>query len=137
MAAKKIYAVKKGKTKVNHLICLGRGELAEREVIHLYADQTGNIGDTQYYFDLDEVTATYDNSNSDDLRSDGIQAFKELRDTDTAKMALRESEGLSFDIGDIVGATEYDFNISISAAVSQKIVRINNGVVSTEYKTGG
>jgi len=41
--------------KVNHLICLGKGELSAREVIHLYADASGNIGDTQTYSGINEV----------------------------------------------------------------------------------
>ena len=125
------------KQKVNHLICLGKGDLAAREVIHLYADQSGNIGDVQYYTGLSEIVDTYDNSNSDDLRSDGIKRLTELRNTDKAEIGLPETEGLTYDIGDVVGATEYKFGISVAATVTQKIVKINNGVVSTEYKTGG
>lgn len=123
--------------KVNHLICLGKGNLAEREVVHLYADQFGNIVDTQYFTGLDEVSDVYDNSNTEDLRSDGIKRFKELRDSDKANISLTEkNDGLIYDIGDIVGATEIASGVSAAAAVSQKIVRINNGAVSIEYKTG-
>ena len=129
--------VEQNKDKVNHLICLGKGDLAAREVIHLYVDQFGRIGDVQYYTGLDEIVDTYDNSNSDDLRSDGTKHFKELRNNDKAKISLSEAEGLTYDIGDIVGAKEYKSNVSVSAAVTQKIVKIYNGVVSTEYKTGG
>ena len=129
--------VERHKQKVNHLVCLGRGELAEREVIHLYADQFGQIIDTQYYTGIDEVADVYDNSNSDDLRSDGIKKLTELRSNDKAEIALPETEGLSYDIGDIVGATEVKSGVSVVANVTQKIVKINNGAVSIEYKTGG
>lgn len=123
--------------KINHLICLGKGDLAEREVIHLYVDQFGRIGNTQYYTGLAEITETYDNANSDDLRNDGIAKLKELRDNDKADISLPESEGLTYDIGDIVGASEIKSGVSVTANVTQKIVKINNGVVSTDYKTGG
>jgi hypothetical protein len=129
-------SVEQHKTKVNHLICLGAGNLAEREVIHLYADQSGNIGDEQYFFGLDEVTEVYENSNSEDLRSDGVKRFEELLDNDKAEISLPEDGESTYDIGDIVGATEIRSGVSASSAVTQKIVRINNGVVSTEYKTG-
>lgn len=125
--------------KVNHLICLGRGDGAEREVIHLYVDQFGRIGRVQYYTGLDEITDKYENTNVEsieDLEEGGIDRLTELRDNDTAEIALPESKGLSYDIGDIVGATEVKSGVSVSAAVSQKIVKIKNGVVSTEYKTG-
>ena len=130
-------SVEQHQKKVNHLICLGKGDLAEREVIHLYVDQFGRIGDVQYYTGLDEIADTYDNSNSEDLRSDGIQHLTELRNTDKAEIALPEAEGLTYDIGDIVGATEYQSGVKVAEKVTQKIVKINNGVVSTEYKTGG
>ena len=129
--------VEQNKDKVNHLICLGKGDLAEREVIHLYVDQFGQIGDTQYYTGINEIVDTYDNTNSEELRSDGIKHFKELRNNDKAEISLSETDGLTYDIGDIVGAKEYKSGISVSAAVTQKIVKIYNGVVSTEYKTGG
>jgi hypothetical protein len=53
------------------------------------------------------------------------------------EISISEIQGLSYDIGDVIGATEYKTGISVSAAVSQKIVKINNGVISTEYKAGG
>ena len=129
--------VEQNKDKVNHLICLGKGDLAAREVIHLYADQFGRIGDVQYYTGLNEIAETYENTNSENLRSDGEKKFAELRNNDKAEISLSETEGLIYDIGDIVGANEYKSGVSVSAVVTQKIVKISNGVVSTEYKTGG
>ena len=124
------------RNKVNHLICLGKGELAEREVIHLFADAFDNIVDSQYYFGLDEVAETYDNSNTENLRSDGISKFKELRNKDKAEISLTEDDELIYDIGDIVGASEIKSGVSVASAVCQKIVKINNGAISIEYKTG-
>lgn len=132
--------VEQHKQKVNHLICLGRGDLAAREVIHLYADQFGRIGSVQYYTGLNEIADTYDNSNAEssaDLRKGGIERMNELRNNDKAEIALSETEGLFYDIGDIVGATEVKSGVTVAATVTQKIVKINNGVVSTEYKTKG
>lgn len=122
--------------KVNHLICLGKGDLAEREVIHLYADRFGRIVETPYYSGLDDVTDVYENTSSEDLRTDGMQHFAELLDTDKAEISIDENEGLTYDIGDIVGATERKSGVTVAAAVSQKIVKINNGTISIEYKTG-
>lgn len=131
-----VLTVEKHERKVNHLICLGSGELTEREVIHLYADVDGNIGDTQYFTGLDDVTEIYDNNGSEDLRSDGIKRFKELLAVDKAEISLLEDGVAEYDIGDIVGAMDIEAGVTVSAAVSQKIVRISNGAVSTEYKTG-
>lgn len=122
--------------KVNHLVCLGKGELAAREVIHLYVDQFGRIGTVQHFKGLDEIVETYDNSNSDDLRNDGIKHLKEIRDNDIAEINLPEMNGLTYDIGDVVGASEIRSGVKVTSTVTQKIVKINNGVISTEYKTG-
>lgn len=130
-------SVERYDNKVNHLICLGKGELAAREVIHLYTDPFGGIGDVQTSTGLFEITDVFENSNSEDLRSEGIERFTELLNTDKAEIAIPETEGLTYDIGDIVGATEHKTGISVAAPVTQKIVKIYNGVVSTEYKTGG
>ena len=45
---------------LNHLICLGQGELDERQVIHLYADLDGNISHTQSVtgIDVDQPSET-------------------------------------------------------------------------------
>jgi hypothetical protein len=123
--------------KVNHLVCLGKGDLAAREVIHLYVDQFGRIGSTQYYTGVDEYAETYDNSSTENLESDGIKKLKELLSTDKAEIDVAETESPMYDIGDIVGATELKTGVKVAETVTQKIVKIQNGVVSTEYKTGG
>ena len=89
--------VEQHKQKVNHLICLGRGDLAAREVIHLYADQFGRIGNTKHYTGMDEITETYDYSSaesSDDLRKGGIERLKELRNVDKAEIDLLKAHYL-------------------------------------------
>ena len=132
--------VQQQKNKVNHLICLGRGDLAEREVIHLYADDFGQIVDTQYFTGLNEIADVYDFSSvesSEELRESGLEEFEKLRDVDTADISVPENDSLIFDIGDIVGASDAaKTKISVASAVTQKIVKINNGAISTEYKTG-
>lgn len=131
--------VEQHKGKVNHLICLGRGELADREVIHLYVDQNGNVTDTQHFFGVNEICDVYDYGNtesSEELRKGGIERLAELWDIDTAEMSLAEDDATVYDIGDIVPATDIHSGISACTAVTQKIVKINNGMVNTEYKTG-
>ncbi len=129
--------VEKHSHKVNHLICLGKGELVEREVIHLYADEFGNIGDEQHFFGLDEYADKYENTNSEDLRKDGISHFKSLRNNDKAEFSLKEANTNPYDIGDIVGASEIRTGVTVTETVTQKIIKIINGVVKTEYKSGG
>ena len=53
------FTIKRSFSDVNHLICLGQGELADRTVIHLYADEEGNVSETQSIFGVDEVTQAW------------------------------------------------------------------------------
>lgn len=131
-----VLSVEQHNSKVNHLVCLGSGNLAEREVIHLYLDQFGKIGDTQYYTGLSEIADTYDNSNAEDLRTEGVKRFMELLDIDSSEITMNEGADVAFDIGDIVGSTDITTGVSVSATVTQKIVKINNGFINIEYKTG-
>ena len=131
-------SVEKRSKKVNHLICLGKGELTEREVVHLYVDQFGNIGDAPYFTGLDDVTELYENTNSEDLRADGKKKLTELlKKNDKAEIFPNKTNENEYDIGDVVGASELRTGVTVAATVTQKIIKISNGVVSTEYKTGG
>ena len=125
--------------KVNHLICLGRGELAEREVIHLYVDQFGRIGNVQVYTGLDEVMEVYDYSSAeslDELRKGGIERLEELRDNDKIEVSINEGFDITYDISDIIAAKDNKSGNTANATVIQKIVKINNGRITIEYKTG-
>lgn len=126
--------------KVNHLLCLGSGILADRMVLHLYVDQFGRIGSTQYYTGLEEITEIYDYSSAtslEELRENGIKHLEDLRNNDKVELTTNEGSGLEYDIGDIIGGTDTTTGNTASAVVTQKIVTIKNGVVSINYKTSG
>ena len=52
-------------------------------------------------------------------------------------VTVYEGSGLEYDVGDIIGGTDTTTGNTASATVAQKIVKINNGAVSIEYKTSG
>ena len=121
----------------NHLICLGKGELAERQIIHLYADTEGNISKTQTQFGLNERTEVYDYSSVEsieELESSGIEKFKELQNDGKVEMQLDAAQ--EYDIDDIVGAREFVTGITMSKPIVKKIVTINKGIVRIENKVG-
>lgn len=121
---------------VNHLICLGRGELEERQVVDLYVDENGNIGNTQYYFGLDEITDKLDYPNaesSEELINKGIERLKELANSSSVEVNV---EGMDFELGDIVAGRERITGLYVSKPITQKIVRIENGTAKIEYKVG-
>ncbi len=130
-------AKKKFKT-VNHLICLGSGELEERMVIHLYADSSGNISKEQTQFGMDEFTDVFDYPNVEsieELEKSGIDKLKELWDPDEISVDF-DAEADTYDVGDIVGAYDNVTQISVSAVISKKIVTIRDGQVTISYKVG-
>lgn len=131
------FAVKKTSKKVNHLICLGKGELKNRTIVHLYADTSGNISQTQTQTGLDEYTAVYDNSNAESVQKlleSGSERLAELQKQDDLSVSLNEGEDV-FDVGDIVGAIDNVTGIAISVPISKKIISIQNDYLSAAYET--
>ena len=123
---------------VNHLICLGRGELAAREVIHLYVDADGKISKTQTFTGMDERAEVYDYSNVEsleELESGGIDRLKELMLADEVSAAFDE-DGNQYEIQDLVGATDNIIGLTVAAEITKKIVIIENGQLTISYKVG-
>lgn len=131
------FAIKKASKKINHLICLGKGELKDRLVLHLYADVNGNISQTQTQTGLDEYSAVYDYSSAEDadkLLAAGTQRLSELQKQDDLTISLAETDD-AYDVGDIVGATDNVTGIAIAVPISKKIVTIQNGIEAIAYET--
>lgn len=123
--------------RVNHLICLGKGELKDRTVIHLYADEEGNISFTQTLFGLDEVSEVYDYSSvesDEELLEKGIEKFMELMNKDTFEITV---DNIDLKIGDIVGGTERTTGIKCKDEITNIIVKIENDILTSDYKIGG
>lgn len=132
------FQVKQNHSTVNHLICLGRGELSERTVIHLYADADGNISQKQTQFGLDEYAAVYDYSNAesdDELKTHGTERLSELRKAVEMSVDFEADTDL-YHVGDIVGAREHITGIFVAAEITKKIVTIKNGQTNISYKVG-
>ncbi len=132
---------------INHLICLGKGELKDRIVVHLYEQKDGSIGNTKFYFGSNERTATYDYSNSADeaeLVEKGTERLQELMsykkmDMDLYNETLAGLRGINDDIsiGDIVGGRDFNTGIYLSKQITEKIVTVKNNNETIEYKVGG
>lgn len=123
---------------VNHLIIGGKGEMEERNIIHLYVQEDGSIGKTQYYTDIDEIAYFYENTSTDsaDVENDGIDKLKELMDCKTFDMDI-EALGIDVAIGDIVGGRDHITGMYMSAPVENIVITIKDGQVSKEYKLEG
>lgn len=128
------YQMKTQTIGVNHLICLGKGELKDREVYNLYVDNKGKISTTQYYFGVDEVAEVYDSGGSElpDLIQGGTNRLKELAPLKSFEIAIDSDMELA--IGDIVGGKDYLSGMRMSAPIVGKIVRWEGGFQTIEYK---
>lgn len=129
--------VKRTANTVNHLICLGKGNLSERMVVHLYADEDGNISRTQTLTGIDECVAVYDYSSAEDeteLVNGGTERLKELLQQDDLSVDVNDVND-PYDVGDLVGATDNVANISIKVPIKKKIVTIKNGITTISIKT--
>lgn len=133
------FVIDKTYNKVNHLICLGKGELAERIVIDLYSDAAGNISTTQTFFGIEEIVETYEmlnEENTEKIIESGNTRLKKLRDVDDIDITFDATDE-SYDIGDIVGATEQTTGIFVAKRIVKKVVKTSEGITTVEYEVGG
>ena len=127
---------KKYKT-VNHLLCLGSGELEERLVLHLYADANGNISESQTLFGLNEHTKTYEypSESLEELAKAGTEELKRLLESVSLNVDCDESTDI-FDVGDTITASDIVTGIDVQSTIIKKIVSIKDGLTEIQYKVG-
>lgn len=123
---------------VNHLVCLGSGELENRMVVHLYADAVGNISQTKTFTGLDEYEAVFDYpsvESAEELIYSGTEELKALWSQNELSISF-DPEADLYDVGDIVGAYDNITKIAVSAEIVKKIVTIQNGQTNISYEVG-
>ena len=121
-------------TGVNHLICLGQGELSERIVRHLYVDRNGIISTTQTQFDEDEICEVYNYTGADEeeLITSGIEQLQ--RNINRNKFSIDLDAEKEVAIGDIVGSRDYTTGYTVKAPITTKVVKYREGEEKVEYK---
>lgn len=128
---------------INHLICLGDGDLRNRQRVDLYVSDTGSIEPDPTYVGASQKTAIYDYpsvegdtsaAKLENLRKHGIERLMELQGKQ--KMELKVDE-VKADIGDIVGGRDNTTGLSMSKPVTGKIYRCKGGVEDIELKVDG
>lgn len=130
------FSIEDNRDYVNHLICLGKGELSQRQVLDLYVQADGSISKTQYFKGIYEVAEIYDYPNAEsveELELSGIEKLKEKLKSTKMEMKIKD---IDVELGDIVGGREYVTDTLIKKSVTQKIVQINNGISNISYKVG-
>lgn len=126
------------KNGVNHLICLGKGELKDRVVLHLYIQKNGTVGTTKHYTGLQEVVDVYDFSSaeSEELTEKGTEKLLELANQKQFAMDITKTD-INMQIGDIIGGRDYITGMSIKKPIINKIYTLQNGRAGIEYRLKG
>lgn len=130
--------IEKAYRNTNHVICLGKGELRDRQVLHLYADEDGNISYQQSLYGLNEIMEKYDYPNAEsleELEQGGRKMLEEAASAGIAKLSFHAEETV-YDIGDIVGSKDIITGIEVKEVITKKIVTINKGKANIEYEVG-
>ena len=126
------------KNGVNHLICLGAGEVEQRQQVDLFAWPDGSIRKEHYYTGIDLVEQYYENTTVDtveELEEEGRKKLEELKDYKQLKISVDNTD---LELGDIVGGRERITDIYMTAPVIRKIVDVTGrGRVSISYKLKG
>lgn len=117
------------------LICLGSGELKDREVIKLYADADWNITETPIVGAY--PVETYDFASSADLLADGRKHFLEIiHNHEQIEVSIND---LDIQLSDIIGAKDILTGEFVSAEITSIIWRCadygNYQSESFEYRT--
>lgn len=123
---------------VNHLIVTGKGELQDRNVLHLYVQKNGSIGKMQYYTGLQEIAEVYENTSTetDELEETSREKLQELMNKKTFKMDVA-ALGIDVNIGDIVGGRDYLTGLYMAKPVENITYELIGDVESKTYKLEG
>lgn len=122
---------------VNHLVCMGSGQLQARQRIDLHLQPDGSISTEQYYTGFEERTAYYDCANAqslEDLEDNGRKQFKEIMQKTEFRLELPDGE---YEIGDIISATHIESGLQIQKKIIGKILRRVDGVITVEHEMEG
>lgn len=123
---------------INHLIVTGKGELQDRNVLHLYVQEDGSIGTQQYYTGLQEIAEVYENTSAetDELWSKSEERLQEFMNKKTFRMDVAKL-GLDIGIGDIVGGRDYLTGMYMAKPVENIVYELIDDVESRTYKLEG
>ena len=120
----------------NHIIAMGSGLLAERQIMHLYRDDAGTVSKTPFT-GLDDRQVIFDYPNAESLADLTTKATaKLLEHMPVKKIEINESEQKNLKLGDIVGGRDYVTGLSLSKPIAQTTRTVNAQGDITKYKVG-
>lgn len=121
---------------INHLVCAGEGQNEERVVLHLYVQEDGSIGKTQFYTGLEERVAIYNftSANTKQLETDGTKRLKELQNYKKCNFTVTDGD---YEIGDIIAGYDTVTETYVQKPIIGKILNIQGNTVKIEYRVKG
>ena len=130
------FSITRTPRRTNHLVCCGEGEMEDRTVLHLYADEKGRVSRTQSLFGVDEIAALYDYSNADEskLLEDGTKRLSELQGEGSIEVEAHDD--LEMDVGDVVSGRDWQTGEVVTAEVTKKILSVTAGEPTVTYEVG-
>lgn len=122
----------------NHVIALGRGELAEREVVELWRLDDGTITTTTQPAGANDKQFVLDYPNAEsleELTSSATDKLIESSPIESIGINLDEIE-IDFKLGDVVGGRDKVTGLTISKPITKKILKIDKNGRKINYKAG-
>ena len=122
----------------NHVIALGKGELAEREVVELWRLDDGTITTTTQPAGANDKQFVLDYPNAEsleELTSSATDKLIESSPVESIGINLDEIE-IDFKLGDVVGGRDKVTGLTISKPITQKILKIDKNGRKINYKAG-
>lgn len=139
-------SIDSGTASPTHLIGLGSGKLAAREICHRYITPDGVITTSPPASGWQDITQTYEISDKkgDDLVKATEKKLKELQSTGSGDIDFK-GDARNVEPWDIINAQDWETGISLQTAVKKKVLKVahNRQTVSLELgntadsQTGG
>lgn len=113
---------------VNHMVCLGEGQLKDRVVVDLYSDASGKVSKTQTYTGIQEIAEVYDSNNedADGMTEKGTERLQESF-ADSLSISAEIPDWIDAHVGDTVTGRSVSVPLVVSATVSTITVKGENG----------
>lgn len=128
-------SIDSGTASPTHLIGLGAGKLAAREICHRYITPDGQITTSPPTTGWKDITQTYEvtDKKGDDLAKATEKKLKELQSTGSGNIKFR-GDAVSVEPWDVINAQDWESGISLQTSVKKKIIKVaqNRQTVSLE-----
>lgn len=120
---------------LNHLICLGTGELRDRIVVDLYADENGNIVRQQPAGIGRLYEEVFDDPGADEdgLVKYGTDTLLQKINSKSFTAKAKYIDNINLGIGDTITGRDLITGTVVTKPIKQKIVKISDGIATVNY----